>query len=140
MIVNELAKRAGIKPHVVRYYTRIGLLKPWRDRNNGYKLFSTEDINRLEFIRRVQHIGFTLSDIAAVFDQYEIEGCDESCQTMHAILCRRIEEHRRKCDEMIMQQQRMDAALAHWDEAGGAGYSCSPVCPSTKPGDCSCGY
>ncbi len=135
MIVNELAKRAGVEPHVVRYYTRIGLLKPKRDRCNGYKLFSSEDIRRLEFIRQAQHFGFTLSEIATVLDQHENEGC-ECCHTMYVTLHQRIEEHRCKLEEMIVQQNRMEGALMRWDAAGGAGCAGSPVCPSIKSGGC----
>lgn len=37
--VTELAKRAGTPAHAVRYYTRMGLLTPERDPDNGYRLY-----------------------------------------------------------------------------------------------------
>lgn len=138
MIVNELAKRVGVEPHVVRYYARIGLLKPKRDRWNGYKQFSNEDVRRLEFIREAQHFGFTLSEIATVLEQHETKGC-ECCKTMYTMLRQRIEEHRRKLEEMIAQQQHMDEALQRWDAAGGAGCEGSPVCPAIRSGGCRAG-
>ena len=135
MIVNELAKEAGVAPHVVRYYTRIGLLKPERNNLNGYKLFSFEDVQRLEFIRQSQEFGFTLSEIAMVLDQYEREGCT-TCQTMYELLRNRVQEHRRMLDEMMNQQRRMEEALERWDSAGGAGCKGSPVCPAINCGGC----
>ena len=39
MTVNQFAKWAGVAPHVIRYYARIGLLKPRRSAS-GYKLFA----------------------------------------------------------------------------------------------------
>lgn len=135
MIVNELAKVAGVAPHVVRYYTRIGLLKPERNHSNGYKLFSYNDIQRMEFIRRSQEFGFTLSEIAMVLDQYEEDGC-ATCQTMYELLKNRVNEHRRKLEEMATQQRRMEEALNRWDSVGGAGCKGSPVCPAINCNSC----
>ena len=67
--VHELAERGGVTPHVVRYYVRIGLLAPERRLKNGYQEFGEGDIRRLRFIKRCQHLGFTLSDIAEIFQR-----------------------------------------------------------------------
>ena len=135
MIVNELAKRTGVAPHVVRYYARIGLLKPERDQNNGYKLFTIKDIQRLEFIRQAQQYGFSLSDISTVMEQNEKEGC-LSCKTMYKLLSQRVNENKRKIEEMLLLQERMEAALLHWDLSGGGGCKGSPVCPAGTESDC----
>lgn len=135
MMVNELAKETGVASHVVRYYARIGLLKPERDSFNGYKLFSQEDIQRMGFIRQAQEYGFTLSEIATVLDQYENEGC-ASCHTMYELLRTRVKEHRRMIEEMVIQQKYMEEALDRWDSAGGAGCKGSPVCPATNRISC----
>ena len=37
--VTELAHEAAATPHVVRYYARIGLIKPSAHQQNGYRLF-----------------------------------------------------------------------------------------------------
>lgn len=135
MIVNELAKKVGITPNIVRYYVRIGLLKPKRDHSNGYKQFSCKDIQRLGFIRHAQRFGFTLSEIATVLDQNELDG-GKCCQTMYAMLRHRVDEHRCRLDKMITLQQRMEAALARWEKAGAAGCAGSPVCPKINPVEC----
>jgi len=84
MQVNELAKRAEVQPHIVRYYTQIGLLTPTRDPNNGYreypadtgkspcpevrelvKVRSQENRVRLEELKRLQA---RVEDAVAVWD------------------------------------------------------------------------
>jgi len=40
MHVKELAKRANVPAHVIRYYTKIGLLRPNRDPSNRYREYS----------------------------------------------------------------------------------------------------
>ena len=68
MTVNQLSKRGSVAPHVIRYYSRIGLLNPARHPENGYKLFNRSDITRLRFIRQAQSLGFTLEEIAKIFE------------------------------------------------------------------------
>lgn len=115
MIVNELAKAAGVEPHVVRYYTRIGLLRPARHPDNGYKLFRSSDVQRLEWIRRAQELGFGLIEIAAMLDAKERgEPC---CEQLHSGLRRNIEHNRRRLDELQALQARMEAALMDWERA-----------------------
>jgi MerR family Zn(II)-responsive transcriptional regulator of zntA len=66
MTVNEIARHTGVPAHTVRYYTRIGLLRPARKRDNGYKEFTELELQRLNFIRRAQRSGFTLAEIREV--------------------------------------------------------------------------
>ena len=63
MTVNELARRAGIPAHVVRYYTQCGLLIPARNARNAYREYRETDLHRLRFICKVKMIGLTLSEI-----------------------------------------------------------------------------
>jgi len=39
MTVSDLAKKSGATPDAVRYYTRMGLLRPERDPINRYRLY-----------------------------------------------------------------------------------------------------
>ena len=66
MIVQEIAKQTGISPQVIRYYARIGLLEPKRNPMNGYRQFGDRDVQRLQFIRLAQELGYTLKDIKAM--------------------------------------------------------------------------
>ena len=51
MHVSELAKEAGISPHVVRFYAETGLLRLGRNPSNGYKIsdhFASWPFSRFE--------------------------------------------------------------------------------------------
>jgi DNA-binding transcriptional MerR regulator len=112
MTVIEIAQRAEVAPHVVRYYARIGMLKPSRHQDNGYKLFASEDVNRLRFIRQAQSLGFTLAEIGKIFD--EVDHGKSPCPRVREILAGRIDENRRKLDEIVALQTRMEKALKAW--------------------------
>jgi len=52
--ITEMAKRAGVKPSTIRYYTDQGLLKPAKLTPGGHKLYDVkETITRLKKIRGV---------------------------------------------------------------------------------------
>lgn len=114
MTVAELARRAQEPAHVIRYYTRIGLLRPGRRLGNGYKLFNGADLQRLRFIRRAQDLGFTLGEIDEMFR--EAAAGHSPCARTRAILRERIAQNRRRLAEMQALQARMEAALEDWRE------------------------
>ena len=63
MKVIELSRQGCVTPHVVRFYTRKGLLCPDRHPHNGYRVFGRDDLARIELIRSLQALGFTLAEI-----------------------------------------------------------------------------
>ena len=71
MTASVLAKRAGVPLFTVRYYTRIGLLKPSRDLRNGYRVYKQSDKDRLNFIAAAKDLGFTLSEISKITLKYD---------------------------------------------------------------------
>ncbi len=66
LTVTELANRSGATPHAVRYYTRLGLLRPERDPGNGYRLYEPREVGWLRFIRQAKRLGYTLSEIREI--------------------------------------------------------------------------
>ena len=63
LTVTELANRSGATPHAVRSYTRLGLLRPERNPDNGYRLYEYGEVSWLTFIRQAKRLGYTLNEI-----------------------------------------------------------------------------
>jgi len=114
MTVNDIARRAHVAPDTVRYYTRVGLLKPNRNPENGYKLFEKNDVFRLRFIRQAQTLGFTLKEIGEILG--DADTGSSPCPKVRDIIVRHIEENRIKIEELQSLQQRMEAALEKWKD------------------------
>jgi DNA-binding transcriptional MerR regulator len=112
MTVSGLAAATDVPDHVIRYYTRLGLLKPARDAHNAYRLYARSDAARLRFIRRAKHLGYTLGEIATIFR--EASRGRSPCPLVREIIGRRIPEHRRELREAQLLQRRMERALARW--------------------------
>lgn len=61
--VSEVAKQAGVNLQTIRYYERRGLLpKPPRTGSN-YRAYPQDAVLRVQFVKRAQHLGFTLMEI-----------------------------------------------------------------------------
>jgi len=63
MTIGVLARAGGVPVSTVRYYERVGLLRPSGRSGGNYRLYADEDLERLRFIRAAQATGFTLADI-----------------------------------------------------------------------------
>ncbi len=61
--IGKLAGAEGVAAETLRYYERLGLLRPEARTEAGYRLYGEEARRRLRFIRRAQALGFTLSEI-----------------------------------------------------------------------------
>ena len=116
MKVTEFAKRAGVRPDVVRYYVREGLLAPGRNPANGYKLFGSPHLSRLRFIRQTQALGFTLSEIRVLMARMDAGDCP--CEDMREQLKTKIVENQIKLREMQEGHRLMQRAYANWDRVG----------------------
>lgn len=62
MKINELAKLYNLTPHTIRYYEKIGLLKP-KYLENGYREYTYEHIQLLNTIRDLRFFDLPLSKI-----------------------------------------------------------------------------
>ena len=72
--IGKLARAAGVAVDTVRYYERIGLLPQARRAQSGYRLYRSEDLRQLRFIRRAQTLGFSLQEIGQLLKLIEDEG------------------------------------------------------------------
>lgn len=77
--IGELANICGITPKTLRYYDKLGLLKPaYINTTNGYRFYTRWHITRISTIKQLQNIGISLDDIHTFFmqdDETNIVGC-----------------------------------------------------------------
>ena len=60
--IGEISEHTGISVRMIRYYEKLGLLKPRRE--NKYRTFVKEDVRAISRIKFYQNLGFSLKDIA----------------------------------------------------------------------------
>lgn len=66
--VKQLASLTGLTPRTLRYYDAIGLLQPSRSRENGYRLYGSGEVDRLQQILLYREMGLPLEAIGGLLD------------------------------------------------------------------------
>ena len=70
--ISEISRLYGIGVDSLRYYERIGALSPRRGENN-YRLYSLKDIYRLNIIRDLLTLGFSVKQIGEYLGRQNVE-------------------------------------------------------------------
>lgn len=68
LTISEVARRSGVRATTIRYYESINVL-PEPRRANGRRRYDSAILDRLEFIRVAQRLGFTLAEVGLLFEQ-----------------------------------------------------------------------
>src|SRR5215472_6324378 len=61
--IGELSKAAGVKVVTIRFYEKTGILTPPARSDGNYRIFRSEHLRRLHFIRRCRDLGFSLDQV-----------------------------------------------------------------------------
>lgn len=61
LVINEVAKQVNLKPHTLRYYESIGLIKNIKRNSAGNRIYSKADLKWLEVIIRLRKTGMKIS-------------------------------------------------------------------------------
>ena len=72
--IGEVAERTGVTQRTLRFYEERGLLKPPSRLDGGFRLYSEDDVRRVEQIKRLQSLlGFTLAEIKEMVEANEVK-------------------------------------------------------------------
>ena len=112
--IGEVSRRSGIGIETLRFYEKQGLLRHATRTQGNYRLFSPEALERLEFIKRAQILGFTLAEIAQIIK--EKESGKNPCFHVREIVRRKLAELDERMKEMRRYRNELAATLAEWDE------------------------
>ena len=109
--VGELARRTGLSVRTLHYYDEIGLLSPSRRTDSGHRLYTAGDLVRLQRIKSLQHLGFSLREVRECLDRPDFP-LQRVVQLHLCQLKERIEMQRRLCDLL----ERVAARLGSGEE------------------------
>lgn len=102
--IGEVALRSGVSIDTVRYYERRWLLPPAPRSDGGFRLFTPETVERVQFIKQAQDLGFSLDEIGEILT------------TGGASECRRVRDHLKvklsEVDDRIRLMQDFRKTLA----------------------------
>jgi MerR family transcriptional regulator, thiopeptide resistance regulator len=103
MTVGELSRISGVTVRTLHHYDEIGLVVPSQRTNANYRLYSDEDVLRLQQVLVFRELGMPLDEIAGVLDE-----------ATHANRAELLRRHRAA---LVEKRGKLDAMLASVDHA-----------------------
>lgn len=94
MSVHEVAKLTGITARTLHYYDEIGILKPTRLTEAGYRMYDDTALSRLQSILLFRELEFPLKEIKAIIDSPNFDASEVISQQIELLelKCKHIEE------------------------------------------------
>jgi DNA-binding transcriptional MerR regulator len=113
--IGELAKRSDLSVDAIRFYERRKLL-PTPIRTAGrFRLYTDNDVERLRFIRQMQTLGFSLSEINRLAQLRADK--NHACESVREFLKAKLAEVAVKIEELHQVQAELKADLRKCNHA-----------------------
>ncbi len=103
--VKDVARQLNLNPQTLYFYERIGLIPPPPRNQAGYRLFSSQDVERLAFIGRAKALGLTLEEIKDILTLKEQQSL--TCKALYDRLVAKLQH----LEAQIQQLQQLRAEL-----------------------------
>jgi DNA-binding transcriptional MerR regulator len=114
--IGEVSKQTGIGIETLRFYEKSGLLdRPLRT-ESGYRMYGVDVLERLEFIKRAQALGFSLEEIKRIVE--ERRAGQSPCAEVREIVRQRLRELDERMEMLKRYRKELAHALSEWDKAG----------------------
>jgi len=109
MLIGEIACAAGVSRDTIRYYEKVGLVVSVGRRDNGYRVYREGDVTRLQMIRRMKDLGFTLGEIRAFIEDGPVESA--TCVDVGPRVRGKLDEIDRKISDLKAKRARIRQAF-----------------------------
>lgn len=123
MQIGQVAERTGLTQRTLRFYEEKGLLDPPTRMEGGFRLYSEEDIQRIEHVVQLkQLLGFTLTDIKEMVEAEEaitalkVQYKELSQQQKEEALRRAIKVVETQRDLIEQKTEKLSQMRSFWQE------------------------
>ena len=112
--IGEVAKHLGMNPRTIRFYESAGLLPPPQRTEHGYasaghRLFSPDDLRRLQFVRQARLLDLSLDQIRELVEAVDEGCCGAARPHLKALIREKLQELRRRITELRRLERRLAA-------------------------------
>jgi MerR family mercuric resistance operon transcriptional regulator len=105
LTIGKVAAKTGCNIETIRFYEKEGLLAPPNRTEGGHRLYTSDMVGRLVFIRRSRELGFSMNEIRQLLTLVDRE--QVSCERVKAIA----DEHWRDIRSKIADLRKMERTL-----------------------------
>lgn len=105
MQIGEVATRTELSLRTIRYYEEVGLVSPSSRTSGGFRLYSEADVERLELVKRMKPLDFSLEDMGALLQVVDELDAGPSTAERTDLLAR-LEDFRTAADSRVADLRR----------------------------------
>jgi MerR family mercuric resistance operon transcriptional regulator len=110
-VARPRAPPSGVNIETIRYYERISVMpKPARSAG-GYRLYTSDHLRRLGFIRRGRELGFRLEELRKLLRL--VDGHAYTCQEVRALTLDHVADIRQKIADLRRLERVMTGIASH---------------------------
>ena len=114
MQIGVVAKKVGVSVDAIRFYERNALLPPPTRTLGGFRQYGERDVETLAFIRRVQGLGFKLSEVRGLLS---LRGSRvQPCAPVRRRLQAKLVDVRQKLENLYKLERELHLALRSCDK------------------------
>ena len=114
MRIGFVAKKIGLSVDAIRFYERNGLLRRPPRTEGGFRRYAENDVETLAFVRRVQGLGFKLSEIRGLLN---LRGSRmQPCAPVRRRLQAKLADVRLKLEKLQKLKRELQVALRSCDK------------------------
>ncbi len=125
--IGELAKQTGLAVGTLRYYSDLGLLQPAQRGDNGYRYYSQDASQQVEFVKKAQALGFTLEEIKQILNVRD-RG-EKPCSLVQGLLDNKIEQLQIQIKQMTLFKAELEEYRTAWINNPNPESNSQEVCP-----------
>jgi len=117
--IGELARAVEVPTSTLRYYERIGLLRPAGRTTGNYRYYGQDALEQLRFIRSAQAIGFRLEDVQTLMALRD--GDTAPCREVQELIQERLADAANRMKDLRRVQRMLQSSLKMCREAEQSG-------------------
>ena len=99
--IAEVSQLTSVPPTTLRYYEEIGLLRPAERAENGYRVYSERDVERLRFITSAKHLHISLDELRELVAAWDGGDCQSVQFGMADVVATRLSETQQRIAELL---------------------------------------
>jgi len=113
MQIGDVAARTGLSLRTLRFYEEAGLAEPTERSAGGFRLYSEADCARIDFIKRLKPLGFSVEEMRELMGLLEVVGLAGLDDRAHDRLMAFVETAEVQCRLLRSQLRDAEWMTAH---------------------------
>lgn len=128
--VGQLAEQSGKTVRAIHFYEELGLLTPARRTKGGFRLYDQDAILRIQWIDRLQELGFSLPEVREFLSDLRSAGTGPAAMhRLRSFYARKLQETREALSRLASLETELTESVRYLE-------SCRVCAPATARAAC----